>query len=69
MKIMNEFLEAMNISTCECVVGDNFKTFHPCIVCGERIETSICDPHIVICEKCKQAILYMREQLEDIKWN
>ena len=66
---MNEFLEATNISTCDCTVEDYFQITTKCLICGEDIIVSAFDPHIAVCEKCKKAVLYMRAQLEDIKWN
>ena len=66
---MNEFLEATNISTCDCTVEDYFQITTKCLICGEDIIVSNFGPHIAVCEKCKKAVLYMRAQLEDIKWN
>ena len=66
---MNEFLEATNVSTCDCIVSNNFEISSLCLVCGESVMISNFGPPTVICEKCKKAILYMRDQLEDIKWN
>ena len=66
---MNEFLEATNISKCDCIVTDDFQSISNCLICGEGIIVSHFGPHIAVCEKCKKAVLYMRAQLEDIKWN
>lgn len=66
---MNEFLEASNVSTCDCIITENFETASSCLVCGDTVIVSNFGSHVVICEKCKKAILYMRNQLEDIKWN
>ena len=64
---MNEFLEANNLSTCDYVVKDNFEAVNPCLVCGEDVIVSMYGPHVIICEKCKEAILHMREQLESVE--
>ena len=67
---MNEFLEATNSSTCDCTVKDYCQIITKCLICGEDIIIDDFDPHTaVVCEKCKKAVLYMRDQLEDIKWN
>lgn len=66
---MNEFQEAANISTCDYMVNNNFEAVSPCLVCGEGVTINNFKSHAVICEKCKEAILYMRNQLENIKWN
>lgn len=62
---MNEFLEANNVSTCDCIVTNTFEVVSSCLVCGDHVIVSICGSHAVICDKCKKAILYMRKQLED----
>lgn len=66
---MNEFLETTNSSTCDCIVKNTFEAVSSCLVCGESVLVSNYRSHVVICEKCKKAVLYMRAQLEDIKWN
>ena len=62
---MNEFLEATN----DCIVTDDFQVMSNCLICSEGIIVSHFSPHIAVCEKCKKAVIYMRAQLEDIKWN
>lgn len=67
---MDKIVETTNISTCtcDCTITKDFQTAALCLVCGESVLVSNFGSHVVICDKCKKAILYMRDQLEDIKW-
>ena len=58
---MNEFLEAVNIFACEDVVEDTFEVACPCLVCGESVAVDKFQQQVLICDKCKKAILYMRD--------
>lgn len=51
---------------------DNFRLCMPCIICGESVELTEMEEaqlrygrciHSKVCDKCKAAILYMREQM------
>lgn len=64
---MNEFTEASNTCTTECVISSNnsFNIITHCIICGEAIERSMFDSHIQVCDKCKAAVKYVRDQLKE----
>jgi hypothetical protein len=63
---MNEFIESSNLYTTECVISskNSFNIITHCIICNEAIERSMFDSHIQVCDKCKNAIKYLRDQLE-----
>ena len=63
---MNEFIESSNLCTTGCVMSSEnpFNIITHCIICGEAIEKSMFDSHIQVCDKCKNAIKHLRDQLE-----
>ena len=61
---MNEYIESSNISTTCCTVDGNNNFYTHCLICGDSVVTSMWGSHICICDKCKKAVLYIRDQLE-----
>lgn len=61
---MNEFIESSNISTAYCTVDNNNNFYTHCLICGDSVVTSMWGNNIYICDKCKKAVLYVRNWLE-----
>ena len=61
---MNEHTESQNTSTCEYIVVDENKTqfYSYCLICGQPVRTtSFLGNYVCICDECKDAVLYVKE--------
>lgn len=36
----------------------------PCLICGEELSVELHEPHAKICEKCKEAVMKVRERMD-----
>ena len=63
---MNEYTEAQNICTNDCIVNtDDFTFGSYCLICGELVMSSFWTNSTCVCEKCKKAVIYIREHFTD----
>ena len=53
----------MKIKTGTLTTVDDLKLATPCLICNESIEFHGY-PRVLVCQKCKGAILYMRDKLD-----